>query len=146
MKTNRHEFIGDTVGNMAVETYDALVLREFWRIDRLLVVLLNDKVYRIGCEVELSEKHCIVNCIRDLQVLDCHGVLSVCVDSTVCARVKAKFDKYLSSSMMSRVRVCEFADLGQLFAEHWIESLVNRDACLSQPRTSIKQREVSDER
>lgn len=147
MKSKRHELSGEMLSLCSYQAGAELVLHEYQRIDRFIVITRQRRTYHLAGEIELSERHCVVNASRDLLLNQCDAVLTVCPNACVQARVTAKIAKTkdIPEHMKSRITVCRLVDIDTRYISAWFDSVVNRDACLSPEETPNTRSEVCDE-
>jgi hypothetical protein len=131
MKSREHETLGDLLATAARESGVDLVIRECQHVDRLMIKLTPGGCQLIAGEVEITERNCIANNMRNLKVLKASAVLTICPNDRVRARVTAKFAKHLPPRFKPRVAVFTAKDLATGVVTEWISSKVNRDGCLS---------------
>ena len=134
MKSRRHEELGEALAAAARAAGVALVLAEAQGIDRLMFLCRNGKQYRLAGEMELSERHCLVNCLRDLREHHCDGVLIVCPDERIQARVARKIARHLPAALQPRVGIFIYADLHKGCVDQWIDSLILPHQLIDAPR------------
>jgi hypothetical protein len=131
MKSLKHEQMGDLLDTAARDAGVLLVLTEHDHVDRLMIAVTSRGYVLIGGEIELSEKHAIPNCLRDLTQVKCHAVIAVCPDDRTRNRVVARITRYLPHAFQSRVAVFTCANLKDGSVTKWISSMVGRGECLS---------------
>lgn len=131
MKSRWHEHLGDILACAAYAAGANLVVPELFRIDRLILLIRGNKVYRFGGEVEMTERHCIANCLRNFEINHCDAVIIACPDEKVKSRVNNKIAKHLPEILKSQVIIFTKQELLNGFLSGWIESVAGRGVCPS---------------
>ena len=124
MKSLKHKFINAILAASAYQAGADMVLHEHLRVDTLMVVSRNGRTLVFAGEVELTERHCLVNASRDLVDHKCHALLIVCVNNSVKDRVSTMISRQMPAVVLPRIRICTAAKLSSQYISEWFDSQV----------------------